>query len=188
MTPAAAFRELLVTFGRLNIRYLVTGSVASSFYGSPRATRDIDLIAEVRLDHVARLVSGLGRDFYVDADMIREAIADKRAFNVIHFSTSYKFDIFPAGSDPYTDAQFERCQTACFAIGNESVDFQVVSAEDSILSKLLWYKSGGGVSEQQWRDILSVLNARGAILDFTYLDKWARHLGIHDLLTRALND
>jgi hypothetical protein len=187
VTPAAAFRELLGTFDRLHIRYLVTGSVASSFYGSPRATRDIDLIAEVRLDHVAPLVSALGRDFYVEGDMMREAIAAKRAFNVIHFATSYKFDIFPAGSDPYTRAQFERCQPARFAIENESVDFQVVSAEDSILSKLLWYKSRGGVSEQQWRDILSVLDARGARLDLEYLDKWARHLGIHDLLTRALN-
>jgi hypothetical protein len=188
VTPAAAFRELLDAFDRLNIRYLVTGSVASSFYGSPRATRDIDLVAEVRLEHVAPLVSALGRDFYVDADMMREAIAAKRAFNVIHFATSYKFDIFPAGTDLYTRAQFERRQHASFAIENESVDFQVVSAEDSILTKLLWYKSGGDVSEQQWRDILSVLDARGGVLDRGYLDKWARQLGIHDLLTRALND
>lgn len=188
MTPAAALRELLGAFDRLHIRYLVTGSVASSFYGSPRATRDIDLVAEVRLEHVAPLVSALGRDFYADADMMRAAIAAKRAFNVMHFATSYKFDIFPAGSDPYTRAQFERCQPAHFAIENESVDFPVVSAEDTILSKLLWYKSGGGVSEQQWRDILSVLDARRAVLDLEYLDKWATHLAIHDLLTRALND
>jgi hypothetical protein len=98
VTPAAAFRELLVTFDRLSIRYLVTGSIASSFYGSPRATRDIDLIAEVRLEHVGPLVSALGHDFYVDADMMQEAIAAKRAFNAIHFATSYKFDIFPAGT------------------------------------------------------------------------------------------
>ena len=64
----------------------------------------------------------------------------------------------------------------------------MISAEDSILSKLLWYKSGGGISEQQWRDILSVLDARASKLDLEYLEKWARHLGIHDLLTRALND
>lgn len=187
MTPAAAFRVLLGAFDRLNIHYLVTDSVASSFYGSPRATRDIDLVAEVRVEHVTPLVSALGRDFYIDADMMRGAIAAKRAFIVIHLSTSYKFDIFPADSDPYTRAQFERRQHASFAIENESVDFQVVSAEDSILTKLLWYKSGGGVSEQQWRDILGVFDARGAMLDLEYLDKWARHLGIHDLLTRALN-
>jgi hypothetical protein len=188
VTPAAAFRELLGAFGRLNIRYLVTGSVASSFYGSPRATRDIDLVAEVRLEHVDPLVSALGRDFYADGDMMRDAIAAKRAFNVIHFATSYKFDIFPAASDPYTRAQFERRQTGSFAIENELVDFHVVSAEDSILSKLLWYRSAGGVSDQQWRDILSVLDARRSMLDLEYLDRWAKHLGIHDLLTRALND
>jgi len=188
VTPAAAFQELLGAFDRLNIRYLVAGSVASSFHGCPRATRDIDLVAEIRLDHITRLVAALGRDFYADADMMRDAIAAQRAFNVIHFATSYKFDIFPAGDDPYTRAQFERRQKGRFAIENESVEFQVASAEDSILSKLLWYKSGGGVSEQQWRDIVGILNARGGMLDIEYLHKWAEHLGIQDLLTRALND
>lgn len=188
MTPAAAFRQLLAAFDRLNIPYLVTGSIASSFYGSPRATRDIDLVAAIRLDHVAPLVSALGRDFYADAEMMREAITAKRAFNLIHYATSNKFDIFPAGDDPYTHAQFERRQKGHFAIENESVDFHIVSAEDSILSKLLWYKSGGGVSEQQWRDILNILNARRGLLEVDYLLKWARHLGISDLLTRALND
>jgi hypothetical protein len=188
VTPAAAFRELLGAFDRLNIPYLVTGSIASSFYGNPRATRDIDLAAEIRLDHVAPLVAALGGDFYADADMMSQAIAANRAFNLIHFATSYKFDIFPAGSDPYTCAQFQRRQKGRFAIENESVDFQLASAEDSILSKLVWYKSGGSVSEQQWRDVLSVLVARSGMLDLEYLHKWARHLEIDDLLDRALNE
>jgi hypothetical protein len=187
VTPAAALRELLNALDRLKIRYLVTGSLASSFYGSPRATRDVDLVAEVRLEHVAPLVSALERDFYADANMMREAIAAKRAFNVIHFATSYKFDIFPAGSDPFTHAQFERRQIGRFTIENESVDFQVSSAEDLILNKLLWYKSGGGVSEQQWSDIRGVLEALRGILDMEYLETWAGRLGIHDLLERALN-
>jgi hypothetical protein len=187
VTPATAFREVVGAFDRLDIPYLVAGSVASSFYGNPRATRDIDLVAEMRLDHVAPLIAALGRDFYADADMMRQAIAANRAFNVIHFATSYKFDIFPAGSDPYTRAQFQRRRMGRFAIENESVDFQLASAEDSILSKLLWYKSGGNVSEQQWRDVLSVLVAQSGTLDLAYLHKWARHLDIHDLLARALN-
>jgi len=158
VTPAAASRELLGAFDRLNIPYLVTGSIASSFYGNPRATRDIDLVAEIRLDHVAPLVAALGGA------------------------------IFPAGSDPYTRAQFQRRQKGRFVIENESVDFQLASAEDSILSKLVWYKSGGSVSEQQWRDVLSVLVARSGMLDLEYLHKWARHLDIDDLLDRALNE
>jgi len=187
VTPAAALQQLLDALERLNIPYLVTGSVASSFYGTPRATRDIDLVAAVRLDHVPPLVSALGRDFYADADMMRQAISAQRAFNVIHFSTSYKFDIFPAGSDPFTQSQFKRRQKASFAIEHESVEFQVVSAEDSILSKLLWYRSGGGVSDQQWRDIVSVLDTRRGTLDLEYLHQWAQELGVHDLLTRALS-
>ncbi|HKW99345.1 MAG TPA: hypothetical protein VJN43_16515 [Bryobacteraceae bacterium] len=119
--------------------------------------------------------------------MMRDALARQRAFNVIHFATSYKFDIFPAGSDPYTKSQFERRQLRQFIVESEEVQFQVASAEDTILSKLLWYKAGAGVSEQQWRDVLSILEMQRERLDREYLREWAERLGVRDLLDRALH-
>ncbi len=62
----------------------------------------------------------------------------------------------------------------------------VASAEDNLLRKLAWFRSGGEVSDRQWRDILGLLRVSGAQLDRAYLEEWAPQLGVSDLLERAL--
>lgn len=36
------------------------------------------------------------------------------------------------------------------------MDIPVVSAEDIVLVKLLWYRAGGEVSERQWNDLTNL--------------------------------
>ncbi|MBH0199153.1 MAG: hypothetical protein HP497_06985 [Nitrospira sp.] len=50
------------TFERLEIPYLITGSVASMAYGEPRLTNDIDLVAAVEGRHVP--ARGLATGFF----------------------------------------------------------------------------------------------------------------------------
>jgi hypothetical protein len=49
-------------------------------------------------------------------------------------------------------------------------------------------KQGGGISERQWNDLLSVLKVQANTLDYDYLRHWAAELGIADLLLRAFDD
>src|SRR5258708_9163564 len=83
--------------------------------------------------------------------MMPEAITHTRAFNVIHLASGYKFDVFPAADDAYVQAQFDRRRPRRASVEGEEVQFQVASAEDTILAKLVWYKSGVSASEQQCR-------------------------------------
>jgi hypothetical protein len=62
------------------------------------------------------------------------------------------------------------------------------SAEDTILSKLEWYRMGGEVSDRQWRDILGVLKTRAGELELDYMRKWAHELKVSDLLESALKE
>ncbi|MFT4974978.1 MAG: hypothetical protein ACI8S6_000861 [Myxococcota bacterium] len=61
----------------------------------------------------------------------------------------------------------------------------VCAPEDSILSKLEWAKRSGG-SERQLRDVSGVWQMRKAELDQSYIEHWARELGVEDLWQRSL--
>jgi hypothetical protein len=94
-------------------------------------------------------------------------------------------DVFIPRPRPFHRSQLARAQRQTFALGVEmSANF--ASPEDTILSKLEWYRMGGEVSDRQWRDILGVLKMRAGGLDLDYLQKWANELKVTDLLERAL--
>jgi hypothetical protein len=95
--PPEAFTTLLAALGRLEIQYMVAGSGASSVYGFWRATGDIHLVAKLTQDDIDPLVEVLRPDFYIDDEQIRQALQHRRAFNLIHLASSFKFDIFPLG-------------------------------------------------------------------------------------------
>jgi len=62
------------------------------------------------------------------------------------------------------------------------------SPEDIILRKLVWYDSGGRISERQWSDVLGVFKVQSENLDHAYLELWATKLGVSDLLEKAFKD
>lgn len=187
--PEVGFIRLLEAFDRLEIPYMVAGSTASSVHGMWRATQDVDFVARIRAEDVDPLVEELQSEFYIDADQIRSAIENRRSFNVIHFESSYKFDVFPLSVDAFQQAQFGRRKDESFALfGKEPIEFTVASPEDVILSKLVWYRRGGETSSQQWNDILGVLAVRRNELDNDYLRRWAEQLKVTDLLGRAIED
>ena len=99
-SPGSALLRLLEALDRIEIPYMIGGSGASSIHGVPRTTADIDLVVEIRAQHVPALVAELRQVFYIDEHQVRDAIDHARSFNLIHLWTSYKFDLFPLTRDP----------------------------------------------------------------------------------------
>ena len=60
------------------------------------------------------------------------------------------------------------------------------SPEDQILRKLAWYRSGGQVSDRQWRDVIGILAVQSGRLDLEELRTAAEELGLSDLVERAI--
>jgi hypothetical protein len=185
-TLAEAFSRLLEVLDLLEADYLVGGSVASSVHGISRPTMDADLVINLNTERIDEFVSLLGSDFYADAGMLRESWAAGRPANVIHYATSYKFDLFPLQGDAYSQAEFARRRFVETRSFGEPLECCVATAEDTILRKLLWYRKGGESSERQWNDIRGVMRLKGPALDLTYLRTWAPELGVLDLLRRLL--
>jgi hypothetical protein len=186
---AGALKRVLHSLDMLGVRYMVGGSLASSIHGIQRSTRDIDIVASVGERHMAFLASDLSTEFYIDAEAATEALRRGRSFNLVHFATSYKFDIFPLIDDPYYKTQIQRSELKDIAFGEGiSVTSYVAAAEDTVLSKLVWYRLGGEQSDQQWNDLRGIRAVQGTRLDEPYLRKWAAHLRVHDLLDRLLSE
>jgi hypothetical protein len=172
-------------FEKLGVAYLIGGSLASTLYGMVRTTQDSDIVAEMRLEHLQPFVEALQTEFYVDDEMMAEAIQRNSSFNIIHRETMFKVDVFIPSPRPFLQSQLIRAQRQVFTFERE-VSAKFASPEDTILSKLEWYRLGGEVSDRQWRDILGVLKTRAGELDLDYLRQWAKELKVSDLLKRVL--
>lgn len=126
-----------------------------------------------------------------DSDIITEMLADaiqrNSSFNIIHRETMFKVDVFIPSPGPFLKSQLTRAQRQTFTLDPE-ISANFASAEDTVLSKLEWYRLGSEASERQWRDILGVLKTRAGELDLNYLRKWANELKVNDLLERALKE
>lgn len=178
---------LLVTdvLERMGISYAVGGSMSSSVHGIMRSTMDVDIVADLQLQHVPAFVAALSKEFYADDEMIRDAIEHHSSFNLIHLETAYKVDVFIPKQRVFDQLQLQR-RMPSLIMTNPDRTVYVTSPEDIILSKLEWYRMGGEVSERQWRDILGVLKTRSGQLDLEYLRKLARMLKVDDLFERIL--
>ena len=182
----AAMTPVVEALEQLGVPYHIGGSVASSIYGILRATIDVDLVADLRLGQVQPLLKQLEATYYIDEDMIRDAIRHRSSFAVIHLNTMLKVDVFIPKSRLFDQEELRRVQQEVLAEGTRP--FNVASPEGTILNKLEWYRMGGEVSDRQWNDILGVLKVQGTGLDMAYLERWSASLNVTDLLERALVD
>lgn len=183
----AAAAALFETLDRLGIAYAVGGSFASSVHGVPRATQDLYLVADLPAGRVAEFHAAVANEFYADAEAMLDAIRLGRSFNLIHFESGFKFDLFAASGHPLGREQLaHRLRVPTAILGGDSMDVAVISAEDTVLAKHLWYRQGGEVSERQWNDLLNIARTQKDRLDRTYLNPQAARLGVGDLLSRLL--
>ena len=182
--PARLVSRIARLLDQLGISYHVGGSVASSWYGQPRSTADLDVVIEADAAQLAALADALRSEFYVSAEAMAEALAEQRSFNAIELDGPFKVDFFIRGSRPFDREEFQRARAQPLGSA-ESETIRLKSPEDLILRKLEWFRLGGEVSDHQWQDALGVLRAMRGHLDGSYLERWARDLGISDLLARA---
>jgi hypothetical protein len=170
----------------MSVCWAVGGSIASAAYGEPRATNDVDIIALLTEDQARSVVAKLGTGFYADADAAADAVRRRSCFNVIDNRSFIKIDVFVPAPGPMGAGQLDRrCELDVFP-GARPVP--VLGPEDTVLQKLRWYRTGGEVSDRQWRDIVAVLRGVGSRLDDGYLEKISAIGDLTELLERARRD
>ena len=182
MDQTRLLRYLVETLETIKIPYMIGGSQASIYYGEPRFTQDVDVIAAIRPDHLAALMQHFAMpDFYLSEDAMREAVRNRSPFNIIHPTSGLKIDLILPKRTPYDQEQFARRHRLPLIPG---VDAYFARPEDVILYKLLYYREGG--SEKHLRDITGILAVSGATIDRAYIGKWATQLGVFEEWERLL--
>ncbi len=162
-----------------NIPYMVTGSIAMNYYAVPRMTRDIDIVVELFEEGVEETVRLFQGDFYVDREMVQEAVKNRLMFNVIHHAYMIKVDLIIRKNSDYRKEEFSRRRI----VKVDDHSFYIVAPEDLILSKLDWAKDSH--SEIQLSDVRNLLAAVPQ-LDHDYLVGWADRLGLRDLYREVM--
>jgi hypothetical protein len=168
---------------RLNVPYLIGGSLASSTHGLARATADADLLADLRIEQISDFVEALDSEFYVSKESAIDAIKRRSSFNLIDFASGFKVDIFIPKNRNFDRKQF--ANRILVAVSPDDKAF-FACAEDTVIAKLEWYRAGNEVSDRQWNDIIGVIKMQGSNLNLEYMRDMAKDLGISDLLERAL--
>jgi hypothetical protein len=153
------------------VPYMVTGSMAANFYAVPRMTRDIDLVIELSERDVDRITRLFQQEFYIDRDMVQQAVRDHAMFNMIHNALVVKVDCVVRKDTDYRREEFARRR----AVSIEDQRIFVVAPEDLILSKLDWAKESR--SQVQLDDVRNLLRSVQG-LDTAYLNRWVDRLGL----------
>ena len=103
-----AIRAMVASFEQLGVKYVIGGSVASTFYGVDRTTVDVDIAVDLRIEQVAPLVKQLEGEYYIDAEMLEDAIRHRSSCNLIYLPNWIKIDLFIIKGQPFDKEEFQR--------------------------------------------------------------------------------
>ncbi len=165
------------------LRYMITGSVASMFYGEVRMTNDVDLVLFLPPGKITEL-EGLFplKDFYCPPREVIQIECGRPVdghFNLIHHDTGFKADVYLSGSSPLMMWGLGRAQ---------SVDYQdcklsIAPPEYVIVQKLDYYRAGG--SEKHVRDIRAMIRIGWDSVDESILEEKIGELGLQKIWTEV---
>ena|SRR5688572_27478233 len=156
------------------IPYMLTGSLASSTYGLPRATNDIDIVIEPTRDQLLAVVQLFQRvGLTVHTETALTALRNRTQFNVIDLPKGWKVDLILRKERDFSVSEFSRKETHEV----EGMRLTLASPEDVILAKLEWAMMGD--TERQLEDVAGILKMQHDTLDFEYVEEWVSALGLH---------
>jgi len=175
MTAQDVFQRIVAALERAGIPFMLTGSHASSYHGTPRATQDIDVVIAPTAAQLHVLAGDLPEtEYYIDEEAALDALRRRSQFSVIDLTTGWKIDLIIRKSRSFSREEFERRKRVTY----QGIRLAVATAEDVLIAKLEWAKRGS--SRRQIEDAAGILRIRSHQLDHDYIKRWVRELGLEE--------
>jgi hypothetical protein len=147
------FRKLQRALESAGIPYMITGSFASSAFGEPRASKDIDIVIAPNREQLIELLRHFPTEQYqAEEEEALEAFAHQSMFYIIDYSTGWRVDLILKKTRPFSNEEFSR------------------------RAELEWAKLGE--SQRQLEDAAGIIRVQSANLDTSYVERWVRELGL----------
>lgn len=179
------FLDILRTLERIGAPYMVIGGFAATMYGITRTTYDIDIVVDLKEQHIQALAAAYPSPrYYADPEQMRDSIRMGISFNIIDGKRGEKADLSPLTRDSrYRHAFGRRIRQRITWPGVEPFDAWCARPDDIIYGKLLAWEEGR--SHKHESDIYDMLVFRyleadpalAATFDEAYLDAQAQALG-----------
>ena len=160
------------------INYMISGSIAVNYYTIPRMTRGIDVVIELKQGDIDKFVGLFEDGFYINRETVANEVSREGMFNLIYNQYVFKIDFIIKKSSEYQQGAFSRRKQVLI----EQSPMWFVSAEDLVISKLVWAKDSH--SEMQLKDIRNLIETVDN-LDLKYIDNWVREFGLEQIYTEA---
>src|SRR5882672_12417230 len=135
---------------------MLTGSMASNYWGIPRTTHDIDFVIQLPPSAVPQLVQAFQSDYYIDEGSVRAAFQPPHQFNAIDTRSALKVDFWLLRPVPFEREMFSR-RVAVDLFGEPA---WLATAEDVILHKLVWNRISP--SDRQLGDAAGIVSVQGS--------------------------
>jgi hypothetical protein len=180
MTEHDLLVDCLQRLNRLDVGYLLTGSMASNYWGIPRTTHDLDFVVQFPPSDVPRVVAAFEGDYFIQESSVRSAFRPPHQFNAIDNRSALKVDFWLLRDDAFSRTMFaRRVQVTVLA-----TRAWLATAEDVLLHKLYWHTLSP--SDRQLGDAAGVWAVQGTNLDIAHLRRWAAELRVAELLEDIL--
>jgi hypothetical protein len=180
MTEQDLLIDCLERLNRIKAAYMLTGSMASNYWGIPRSTHDIDFVLQLPPSSIPLLVAAFADSFFLQREAIESAYQSPHQFNAIDQRSALKIDFWVLHGDPFEKSMFDR-RLRIVVFGVES---WIATPEDVILHKLYWNRLNP--SDRQLADASGIVAVQQDKLDKTYLRTWASQLNVSTILEDLL--
>lgn len=168
MTGDEAVVAVIDALESAGVGYMLVGSLATNFYGVPRATQDADFVIQLGAVRLSEVIDRLGLGFRLERHESFETIIGASGGGVLLFHLS---------DDDHDQERFRRRRRVTLLGRHVSLP----TAEDMIITKLRWAITRAGIKDRE--DVRDVVAIQGERLDWGYIHSWADRHG-----TRALLD
>jgi hypothetical protein len=180
-TERELLTDCLTRLNRTNVGYMVTGSMASNYWGIPRTTHDLDFVLSIDGSLVSKIVDAFSPGFFIQHKSVEDALRPPFQFNAIDEQSALKVDFWVLRDDPFEREAFaRRLQVPIF-----HTPAWLTTAEDVILHKLFWNRLSP--SDRQLQDAAGVWKVQSATLDQAYLKGWAAILNVQQTLNDLMS-